>query len=238
MRATRPFATSAITLILLIGLAPARAGTVTTVILNNLDQQPEPTAPSAFVGQSFIAGTGQPLYGAQMQLDPSAPPSSAVTLEVEARNADGTLGQTLFSNFSSSYSPTTGLITFLATSPFEMTADTGYWLVLSDPVEQSVTWEFTASQVYQSSFGYGLPSYDTAYYSNLDNGLGNAMYYQPSDGPQMFDLITAPVVEEPSSLILMGLAAAIGVLALRFQGSQASRRPRPQVALCPKVVHP
>ena len=170
------------------------------VVLNNLDQPPQPTGSSPFVGQSFIAGAPQELYGAQMQLDPTAPPSSNITLEVEARNADGTVGQTLFSDFSSSYNPRSGLVTFLADAPFDFAANTGYWLVLSDPTKGSVTWEFTASQVYQSDLGYGLPSFNTAYYSDQDNGMGNALYYQPSDGPQMFDLITVPAVAEPSSI--------------------------------------
>jgi hypothetical protein len=232
MRAARCFATFAIALTLLGGFATTRAG---TVVLNNLDQPPQPTGSSPFVGQSFIAGTAEPLYGAQMQLDPGAPPSPNITLEVEARNADGTVGRTLFSDFSSSYNPRSGLVTFLADAPFDFAAGTGYWLVLSDPTKGSVTWDFTASQVYQSDLGYGLPSYNTAYYSNLDNGLGEAIYYQPSDGPQMFDLI---VVGEPPSLVLMSLAVAIGVLAIGFQRSRASRRPGPQVAGGPKVAHP
>ena len=100
-----------------------------------------------------------------------------------------------------------------------------------------MTWEFTASQVYQSDLGYGLPSFNTAYYSDQDNGIGNALYFQPSDGPQMFDLITVPAVGQPSSLVLMGLAVAIGVLAMHLQGSRSSRRPRPPVARGTKVVH-
>ena len=103
MRTARSFATFAIALTLLGSFATTRAGSV--VVLNNLDQTPQPTGSSPFVGQSFIAGAPQELHGAQMQLDPTAPPSSNITLEVEARNADGTVGQTLFSDFSSSYDP-------------------------------------------------------------------------------------------------------------------------------------
>ena len=236
MRTARTFATFTIAMTLLGSFATTRAGSV--VVLNNLDQPPQPTGSSPFVGQSFIAGATQQLQGAQMQLDPTAPPSSNITLEVEARNADGTVGQTLFSDFSSSYNPRSGLVTFLADAPFDFAANTGYWLVLSDPTNGSLTWEFTASQVYQSHLGYGLPSFNTAYYSDQNNGMGNALYFQPSDGPQMFDLITAPVVGEPSSLVLMGLAVAIGVLAVHLQGSQSSSRQRPRVSRATKVVHP
>jgi hypothetical protein len=235
MRAARYFATFAITFTLLGGIATARAG---TVVLNNLDQPPQPTGSSPFIGQSFIAGTAEPLFGAQMQLVPGAAPSPNITLEVEARNPDGTVGRSLFSDFSSSYNPRSGLVTFLADAPFAFAAGAGYWLVLSDPTEGSVTWQFTASQVYQSDLGYGLPSFNTAYYSDQDNGMGNALYFQPSDGPQMFDLITVAAVAEPSSLVLMGLAVAIGVLAMHFQSSRASRRLRPRAARATKVAHP
>ena len=110
MRAARRFATLAIALTLLGGSAMTRAG---TVVLNNFDQPPQPTGSSPFVGQSFIAGSAQELFGAQMQLDAGVPPSSNIKLEVEARNADGTVGHTLFSDFTSSYNPRSGLITFL-----------------------------------------------------------------------------------------------------------------------------
>jgi hypothetical protein len=208
------------------------------VILNNLDQPPQPTASSPFVGQSFIAGATQQLYGAQMQLDPTSPPSATITLEVEARNPDGTVGRTLFSDFSSSYNPRSGLVTFLADAPFDFAAATGYWLVLSDPTKGSVTWDFTTSQFYQSDLGYGLPSYNTAYYSNEDNGLGIATYYQPSDGPQMFDLITTAAVAEPPSLVMLSLGMAIVVFAIGFQRARSSGLWRARVGQGPRTVHP
>jgi hypothetical protein len=231
MRAVRSFATFAIALTLLGSFATTRAGSV--VLLNNLDQPPQPTGSSPFVGESFISGSPEELFGARMQLDPTFPPSSKIMLEVEARNADGTVGQTLFSDFSSSYDTRTGVITFLVTSPFDMAANTGYWLVLSDPTNGSVTWDFTTSQTYQSSFGYGLPSYNTAYYSNQDNGMGNAIYYQPSDGPQMFQLLA---VTEPSSLLLLSIPVAITVLAIGYRHARASRFPRQLAGLAGETV--
>jgi hypothetical protein len=228
MPAARSFATFAIALTMLGSFATTRADSV--VLLNNLDQPVQPTGSSAFVGQSFISGSPEQLYGARMQLDSALPPSSEITLEVEARTADGSVGQTLFSNFSSSYDTKTGLITFLANSPFDLTADTGYWLVLSDPkgnsdpTKGSVTWDFTTSQVYQSDQGYGLPSYNTAYYSNQDHGMGNAIYYQPSDGPQMFQLLApAAGVPEPSSFLLLCVAMAIAVFGMGIRRARASR---------------
>jgi hypothetical protein len=236
MRAARSFGSFAIALTLLGSFATTRAGSV--VVLNNLDQPSQPTGSSPFVGQSFIAGATQTLYGAQIQLDPTAPPSSSLVLEVEARNADGTVGQTLFSDFSSSYNPRSGLVTFLADASFDFAANAGYWLVLSDPTKGSVTWDFTASQVYQSDLGYGLPSYNTAYYSDQDNGLGDAVYYQPADGPQMFDLITTGVVEEPPSIVMLGLGAAILGLAIGIRRTLSARLPRARVGRGPGTVHP
>jgi hypothetical protein len=210
MRFTYSFASAALALSLLGTSAPVHAG---PVLLNNLDQEPQRATTNPFYGQSFIAGTvSEPLYGAKMHLDPIDSPSSGIKMEVEARNADGTVGATLFSNFSSSYDSTTHLVTFIANSAFEMTAGTGYWLVLSDPKAGGVAWEFTESYVYQSQYAYGLPSYDTAWIGTQDNGQGKSVYYQPSDGPQLFQLI-AGSVPEPSSVVLLGCSVLTGVVA-------------------------
>ena len=161
-----------------------------------------------------------------MQLDPTAPVPSGIVLEVEARNFDGTVGALLFRNFSSSFDAMTGLVTFTANSHFELTAGTGYWLVLSDTSTGEVTWEFTASNVYQSQFGFGLPSHDTSWTSTQDNGSGMSQYYQPSDGPQLFDLI-APAgasVPEPHSAVLLCFPVALAVLKLWFQPPGAAGR--------------
>ncbi len=56
---------------------------------------------------------------------------------------------------------------------------------------------------------------------NEDNGKGNSTYYQPSDGPQMFQLITE--VPEPSSFALLGSAAAIVVFGTCVRCNRASR---------------
>jgi hypothetical protein len=225
MHAARRFAAFAITMTLLGSFATARAGMVT--VLTNLDQQPQPTGASPLIGQSFIAGASdQMLYGVRMQLDPATPPSSSIMLEVEARNIDGTLGQTLFSDFTSSYDQRSGVATFLANAPFSLQANTGYWLVLSDPTAGDVKWAFTTSQVYQSKLGYGLPSFNTSYYS--DDGQGNARYYQPSDGPQMFELMTIIAVPEPSSLVQLSGTLAFAALAINFQRRRSLRRLRAQ----------
>jgi len=238
MHDTRSFAPAVLTLTLLAMSAPVHAG---SVLLTNLDQPLQAASTNPFVGQSFIAGTvDQPLVGAQMHLDPTKPPTSGIVLEVESRNFNGTVGTTLFSNFSSSFDATTGLVTFLANSPFELKAGTGYWLVLSDRSAGGVTWDFTVSNVYQSEFGYGLPSTDTSWISTADNGQGTSTYYQPSNGPQLFALIeVAPAaVPEPSSLLLLCFPVAIAVFAMRFPGGRAFRFLRPRAGQATKMVRP
>jgi hypothetical protein len=222
MRTSCSIAAAAIALILCGMPAPVHAGSV--VLLNNLNQPPAAASSNPFVGQSFIAGTvDQTLFGAQMQLDPTKAPTPDIKLEVESRNSNGTVGATLFNNFSSSFDPTTGLVTFTANSPFELTAGTGYWLVLSDTRAGGVTWDFTESNVYQSHFGYGLPSFNTSWISNLDNGMGNSTYYQPSDGPQLFDLIAPALVAEPSSFLLLCSSVGIAILTRWFQRARCGR---------------
>jgi hypothetical protein len=207
------FATAVLAMTLVGISAPGRAG---TVLLTNLYQLAQATNSSPFVGQSFIAGTeDEPLYGAQIQL--GSAPDSGIKLEVESRNAvDGTVGTTLFSDFSSSYNAATGVVTFTANSGFELTAGTGYWLVLSDPSAGGVTWDFTAINVYQSQYGYELPSYNSSWFSTADNGQETSSYYQPSAGPQLFDLIGPPsattAVPEPQSLLLLCFPIAIAIL--------------------------
>jgi hypothetical protein len=218
----RSFAAAAVAFALSGMLAQVHAN---TVLLSNLDQPLQVGLSNPFVGQSFIAGTvDEPLYGVQMRLDPGSPPSSGIALELEARNADGTVGATLFSNFSSSYDPS-GVVTFTANAPFELMANTGYWLVLSDPSANGVAWDFTAMNVYQSEFSYELPSYNTSYFSDADNGLGNFTYYPPSDGPQLFQLIAAAstAVPEPSSWLLLCFPVAIAVLKLCFHCARCGR---------------
>src|SRR5262249_13115513 len=122
MHAARNFTTFIIALTLLGSFATTRADSV--VLLNNMDQPPSASTYNPYYGQSFISGSPEEMYGARMQLDSAIPPSSNIKLEVEARTSNGTVGKTLFSDFSSSYNATTHVETFLANSPFNMAANT------------------------------------------------------------------------------------------------------------------
>ena len=239
MYACRNFALTALTLAL-VGLSvPAQAG---SVVLSNLNQPAMVSSSNPYVGQSFIAGNvNQTLFGAEMQMNTASPPSTGIELEVEARSSTGTVGQTLFDKFSSSYDSTTGLITFTALSPFQLTAGTGYFLVLSDAHNGGVSWDFTPMYVYQSEFGYGLPSFNTSWISNEDNGAGNSTYYNPSTGAQMFSLVTTGTVPEPSSIILGAIAVLGMVVFVRWFRAQVHPSPKPHDPLAigsyPAVVN-
>jgi hypothetical protein len=201
----RSVASTAVALTLIVMSAPVHAD---LALLNNLDQPVSLSTTNKFYGQSFIAGTvNEQLSGASMQLASFDTPSSGITLEVESRNSDGTVGSTLFSNFSSSYNSTTHQVTFTANSPFELMAGTGYWLVVSDPEMHGVAWEVTTSSSYQSQNDYALPSSDTAMTSTQDNGRGHTVYYQLSDGPQLFELTEVAANPEPSTAIVAGFGA-------------------------------
>jgi hypothetical protein len=221
----RSFASTAVALTFLGVSAPVHAD---IALLNNLDQTPSASTYNPFYGQSFIAGTvNEPLQGATMLLDTAVAPSSSIKLEVEARNSDGTVGGTLFSDFSSSYDPTTHLVTFTVNSPFELMSGTGYWLVLSDKAGSGgrVGWQYTTSQTNSSQDGYTLPATNTAFVASGDNGSGNITYYQLSDGPQLFELTgaSAPAVPEPSTALLAAFGA-VAFLSYRWSRHRLERR--------------
>jgi hypothetical protein len=209
------------------------------VILNNLDQPPQTATINPFVGQSFIAGTvNEVLFGARMQLDVANGLPTNIVLEVEARSAEGTVGSTLYTDFTASFDTSTDVVTFSANSHFELKAGEGYWLVLSDKLAGGVAWDFTESNTYQSEFGYGLPSFNTSMISTANNGMGNTVYYQPSDGPQLFQLIAARSVPEPSSLFLLIAPVAIAVITKGFQRNRASKSRRSREGHAAELVCP
>jgi hypothetical protein len=219
MHMPRLFASTAVTLTLLAMSAPVHAD---STLLSNLDQPPSLASKQTFYGQSFITGNvNETLRGATMPLDPSDAPSKSITLEVEARTSSGTVGATLFSDFSSSYDPTTHLVAFTADSSYVLKSGTGYWLVLSDP-GRGVEWQFTTSNTIQAQDGYALPTHNTAFISTGDHASGNATYYQLSDGPQMFELTATSVsaVPEPSTASM----AAFGAVAFTAYGWYRRRR--------------
>jgi hypothetical protein len=208
MNARRFLAAAAICLAVLGAPIPVFAD---VILLSNLDNTVVGGfSNSPFAGQSFIAGPqAQTLRGAQAKFDSSYTPSSGVALEVEARNADGAVGATLFSDFSSTFDSTTHVITFLANSNFTMQPGAGYWLVASDSAA-NFRWSFTTSTSYQSNLGFSLPSSNMSWVGTADNGTGNNNYYQLTDGPQFFSLLAPTAVPEPSSFLLMGMGAALG----------------------------
>ena len=74
------------------------------------------------------------------------------------------------------------LVNFTANFLFELKAGTSYWLVRSDPSVATANGHFTASNVYQSSFGYGLPSFNASWSSTSGNGQGSSVYGEGISG--------------------------------------------------------
>ena len=120
------------------------------------------------------------------------------------------------SAFSESYNSVSHQITFTATSSFTLAANTGYFLVLSDPSAPgtTVSWDFTASQTYNSASGFSLPAANTSFVSLTDNSVSGAGsgYFPLSAGPQVFSLTVDAPTPEPSSAVLIAPLLAVAAL--------------------------
>jgi hypothetical protein len=214
-------------------LAFASAASADHVLLTNLDMPVAASgSPTLFTGQSFQQGLADSFIpDVTIQVDSSYVLTSSTKLELESRNADGTVGSLLYGNFTASVVPPDSAlpsgserIIFKAATPFTLTAGTYYWLVVSDAVANGVPWQFTTSDAYQSQQAYGIPAFDSSWTSNADNGNGSqSTYYDPSSGNQIFQLSIHPV-SEPSSLALATLGVGLGAVyfGLRRRGD-ASR---------------
>ena len=176
-------------------------------------------SPTLFTGQSFQQGTADSaIPDVTIQVAEAYGLTSTTMLELETRNGDGSVGSSLYSNFSDSVVPPDGTlpvgserIIFKANTNFTLTAGTSYWLVVSDTATNGVPWQFTPSGAYQSVQAYGIPAFRSSWSSNADNGNGSmSTYFDPSSGNQLFQLSVA-IIPEPSSLLLAGLSSAFGV---------------------------
>jgi len=138
-------------------------------------------------------------------------------LELEAANANGTVGSTLFTftYASDTYqNPYASLLNFDAATSYVLAPDTTYFLVLSD-AGAVVTWNYAGSTAYTAEDGFALPAKDTSFVSSTDKTLSrNGYYYSLADDPAIFSLSASPVIAatpEPASLVLMG-TGLLGVL--------------------------
>jgi hypothetical protein len=169
-----------------------------------------------YVGEAFTTGsTAMDLSVATLEIESVL--KGTPELQLEAANANGTVGSTLFTftYASDTYvAPYDSILTFNAATSYLLAPDTTYFLVLSDG-GSTVTWNYTEAGSYATEDGFGVPANDTSFSSSTNNKV-TGYYYPLDEGPTIFSLTASPVAAatpEPSSLALMGtgLLGALGL---------------------------
>ena len=118
------------------------------------------------------------------------------TFAIHSRNADGTVGAVLFSDFTVEDGGTTLLTRAIANSAVVLQANTGYWLVLSAPPDEEVViWNFTKSSAYNSAFDVTIPPQRASFYR--ENGQN--YYFALTEGPQELR-VTGSAVTPPAPM--------------------------------------
>jgi hypothetical protein len=103
------------------------------------------------------------------------------TFSIYSRNADGTVGSPLFSNFTLTANNSSFTTTAAANAPFVLQANTGYWLILGvPPGVEFVLWNYTPSSTYTSGLGVTIPAARASFYR--EDGKDN--YFALAEGPQ------------------------------------------------------
>jgi hypothetical protein len=227
---------------LALGYQEARAGAV----VSTLGLPNDFTFPGEQVGAAIQIGA-TPIGLTDVvftQLDDGLAPGESFA--IFGRNADGTVGHSLFSDFTLSHDSTSGNTTASANSPFTLQAGTSYWLMML--VQQSGVpanfgdWDGSNSLTYMSSFGVTIPDTNTSV-TYLSDFLGNPPTYHYNNltaGLQLFQVDGSALgaVPEPSALVLAGTAAlaGLGLWARRHRalsapwgpnGAEAGQRFRP-----------
>jgi hypothetical protein len=206
-----------------LGFDMARAG----VVVNTLDQPYEGPSPGEQVGAAIQIGSTPISLTSVIYTEAfSAGPMPGETFAVFSRNADGTVGNSLFNAFTLTYDSTTQNTTALAISPFTLQANTSYWLMMLETPGTFGDWDNSSSSAYMSSFGVTLPD-QNASVAFFD---GSYTYYSASDGLQLFQLNgtpAIPAIPEPSALTLAatGGSVVLGAFWLRRRCKATQRGP-------------
>jgi hypothetical protein len=145
--------------------------------------------------------------------------ASGESFAIFSRNADGTVGSSLFSDFTLSHDSTSGNTTATANSPFTFLAGTSYWLMMlvtqSGATETFGDWDNSNSFTYTSSFGVTIPQTNTSasYFIDPTTNIPGYQYGNLTDGLQLFQVDGSALgaVPEPSALVLGGTAALAGL---------------------------
>ena len=136
------------------------------------------------------------------------------TFGIYARNADGTLGSLVYSDFTMSVPSNSGIATGTANSPMVLAPNTSYWLAMNSGASGApINVDSTRSTGFTASFGVTLPNDN--HVVTIDPGDGSGSEYGPASvSPPIFQ-INGTAVPEPSSVALLGIASIIGLLCSR-----------------------
>jgi len=190
----------------------SRAGSV----VSTLDLPIEATFPGEQVGAAIqIGAIPISLQSVVYSQAVNSGPAPGETFAIFSRNADGTVGSSIFSSFTLNYDESTGLTTATATAPFIFRADTSYWLMMVETPGSFGNWDNSLDFTYTSSFGVTIPDLNASVsYFQGDNGYEHD-YLNASDGLQLFQL-NGSAVPEPSGLamVLTCGPAVVGMIVL------------------------
>ena len=199
---------SLVILVTAASLALAAYSAQASIVVSTLDPANSPASYSLpQIGQSIIAGSTA-ISLTSFDILQSTGFTAGEVFTVYGRTANGTVGTTLFNNFSFTHDDTTGITSATPNTPFTLSAGGGYFFVLSSSTG-SVGWDFTRETTYTAAFGATIPDYHSVL--SVDNGATN--YYSLDDGPESFRL-NGNAVPEPSTWALTGCALLGGAIAL------------------------
>ncbi len=202
----------------LLGLTGQQAGAA--VVVSNLDPDNPAFGENATrIGQALLTGN-RPISLTSVMFLQTGGLGTGESVAVYSRNADGTLGASLFTGFSVGFNSASTVTTATVSGAFTLQANSGYYFVLTSGGGSTVEWSYTSSTDYASAFGASLPATSASFFVT-----GNTTVYRSlAAGPQEFQVngSALPAVPEPSASVLLGLALTGGAaLLVRRRSAQA-----------------
>ncbi len=179
-----------------------------SVVVSNLDPaNPTFGFNAPIIGQSMLT-SNRPISLTSVQFLQTAGLAAGESFAVYSRNADGTVGSSLFSGFTVGFDSVTTVTTATVTGAFILQANTGYYFVLNSNAASNIEWSYTSSTDYAAAFGASLPSANSSFFRSGTS----TVYYSLASGPQEFQVngTALPAVPEPSACVFAGLAVAAG----------------------------
>lgn len=184
------------------------------VVITNLDPSSTVFGENApIIGQSILTSS-RPITLSSVQFLQTGGLTIGETAAVYSRNADGSVGSSLFNAFTLAFDNVSDVTTATTTGSFTLQANTGYYFVLNSNSTSNLEWSYTDSTDYASAFGVTLPATDTRFFSSGTT----TVYASLSEGPQEFQVngTALPAVPEPSFWGMLGLGTmGAGFVALR-----------------------